>query len=67
MNEIEKFGAGAFSFLAGMFIGWGGLVAPIWLASRGVTINKYKQILVENNLAAYNTVGEFYLLGIKDE
>lgn len=67
MNEMENFGAGVFALLVGVFIGWGGLVAPIWLASRGDTINEYKQILVENNLAAYNTVGEFYLLGIKDE
>lgn len=69
MNDhpLEGLTVVGFMILVFVFILWGVAIAPLWIKEKGATIKKYKQILVENNLAAYNTVGEFYLLNKKME
>ena len=56
-DSLENFAIGILVIVIGLFVIWGGLFAPLWIESRGKDIKKYKQILVENNLAAYNVVG----------
>lgn len=66
-NPLENFAIGTLIIVVSLFVIWGGVFAPLCIESRGNNIKKYKQILVENNLAAYNVVGEFYLLENKEE
>lgn len=67
MNRMEEFGGGMLVVLLLGFVIWGVLIAPIRISQMDSTIDKYKQILVKNKLAAYSNAGELYLIDSDDK